>query len=54
MKILRLAENMPMIVEIVDASEKIDTFLPQLDDMIDYGMVTLEKARVITYKVKKD
>src|SRR5437879_377499 len=41
-KILRLSEDLPMVVEIVDSLEKIEKFLPQLDEMISDGLVTLE------------
>jgi uncharacterized protein len=49
-KILRLSEDLPMIVEIVDQSERIAEFLPDLDKMIGEGLVTLEKVRVIVYR----
>ncbi len=49
-KILRLSEDLPMVVEIVDSLEKIEAFLPELDGMIGDGLVTLEKVRVIQYK----
>lgn len=49
-KILRLSEDLPVVVEIVDAEDKIEAFLPDLDRMIGDGMVTLEKAQVITYR----
>jgi uncharacterized protein len=49
-KILRLSEDMPMIVEIADSLEKIETFLPLLDELITEGLVTLEKVRVIHYR----
>jgi PII-like signaling protein len=49
-KVLRLSEDLPVVVEIVDAQEKIDAFLPELDEMIEEGMVTLEKIRVIAYR----
>jgi hypothetical protein len=49
-KILRLSEDLPMVVEIVDSLEKIETFLPLLDAMITDGLVTLEKIRVIHYR----
>jgi uncharacterized protein len=52
-KILRLSEDLPMVVEIVDTPEKIEAFLPQLDGMIDEGLVTLEKVRVIVYRHNK-
>lgn len=51
-KILRLSEDLPVVVEIVDAEDKIMAFLPDLDKMIGEGMVTLEKAEVITYRHK--
>ncbi len=49
-KILRLSDDLPVIIEIVDKEEKIQTFLPELDRMIPDGMVTLEKVRVIMYR----
>ena len=49
-KILRLSEDLPMVVEIVDSLEKIETFLPLLDEMITDGLVTLERVRVIHYR----
>lgn len=49
-KILRLSDDLPIIVEIVDELAKIEAFLPILDEMIDGGMVTIEKVRVIRYR----
>jgi uncharacterized protein len=49
-KILRLSEDLPMIVEIVDSLEKIEAFLPILDTMVLEGLVTLEQVRVIHYR----
>ena len=49
-KILRLSEDLPMIVEIVDSLEKIEAFLPILDTMVHEGLVTLEQVRVIHYR----
>lgn len=49
-KILRLSEDLPMVVEIVDSLEKIEAFVPSLDAMIADGLVTIEKVRVIHYK----
>lgn len=48
-KILRLSEDLPLVIEIVDAPEKIDTFLPVLDGMMGSGLVTLEKVQVLVY-----
>ncbi len=49
-KILRLSEDLPLVIEIVDAEEKIEAFLPKLDAMIGEGLVTLEKVRVVVYR----
>jgi len=49
-KLLRLSEDLPMIVEIVDGEEKINAFLPKLDEMVKEGLVTVEKAHVILYR----
>ncbi len=49
-KILRLSEDLPMVIEIVDAREKIDAFLPEVDAMVREGLVTLENVRVIRYR----
>lgn len=47
---LRLASDLPVVIEVVDDADKIDAVLPKLDDMIGSGLVTLEKARVIRYR----
>jgi len=49
-KILRLSEDLPMVIEIVDSREKVEEFLPCLDEMISDGLVTLEPVRVLQYK----
>jgi PII-like signaling protein len=48
-KVLRLSEDLPFIVEIVDSEEKIDAFLPVLDGMMGSGLITMEKVRVLQY-----
>lgn len=48
-KILRLSEDLPIVVEIVDSAEKIDAFLDVLEPMMQSGLVTLENVRVIRY-----
>ncbi len=56
-KVLRLSEDLPMVIEIVDKPERIAEFLPDLDQLMDEGLVTLEKVRVIIYRhseVKKN
>jgi uncharacterized protein len=49
-KILRLSEDLPIIVELVDSQEKIASFLPVIDEMIQEGLVTLESVQVILYR----
>lgn len=49
-KILRLSEDLPIVVEIVDSLVKIEKFLPLIDEMITDGLVTLEKVQVIFYR----
>jgi uncharacterized protein len=48
-KILRLAQDLPLVVEIVDSQERIDEFLPILDGMVSRGLVTLEKVQCLDY-----
>ncbi|MGT2504732.1 DUF190 domain-containing protein (plasmid) [Bradyrhizobium guangxiense] len=48
-KILRLSEDLPLVVEIVDTQEKIDAFLPVLDSMMSSGLITMEKVQVLQY-----
>jgi PII-like signaling protein len=48
-KILRLSEDLPVVIEIVDAEEKINGFLPVLDSLMASGLVTLERVRVLRY-----
>ena len=48
-KILRLSEDLPLVIEIVDTEEKIKEFLPVLDGMMGSGLVTLEKVQVLQY-----
>ncbi len=48
-KILRLSEDLPVVIEIVESEEKINEFLPVLDGMMGSGLVTLEKVQVLQY-----
>jgi len=52
-KILQLSMDLPMIIEVVDTEDKINGFLPILDDMMDGGLVTMEKVKVIHYRSGK-
>lgn len=51
-KFLRLSQDLPVVIEVVEYSERIERLLPQLDEMIDGGLITLEKAHVILYRAK--
>jgi uncharacterized protein len=48
-KILRLSEDLPLVIEIVDSEEKVNAFLPVLDGMMTSGLVTLERVQVLRY-----
>ncbi len=48
-KVLRLSGDLPVVVEIVDAEERIQAFLPELDGLLGGGLVTLERVRVLQY-----
>jgi PII-like signaling protein len=49
-KILRLSEDLPIVVEIADSAERIERFLPLLDEMVTEGMITVEKVRIVAYR----
>lgn len=51
-KVLGLAEDMPMVIEIVDSHEKIDAFLPCLDEMMEEGTVTVSDVKIIRYSLQ--
>jgi PII-like signaling protein len=48
-RILRLSEDLPIVIDIVDAREKIEAFLPVVEEMVEHGLVTLEDVEVIRY-----
>ncbi len=48
-KVLRLSIDLPLIIEIVDAEDKINAFLPQLQELVGGGLITIEKVRVVHY-----
>jgi hypothetical protein len=49
-KILRLSQDLPIVIEIVDRPQQIESFLPLLDEMVTEGMMTLERVRIIAYR----
>jgi hypothetical protein len=48
-QILRLSEDLPVVIEVVDSEEHVQRLLPVLDEMVTEGLVTVEKARVLKY-----
>ncbi len=51
-KLLRLSEDLPIIVELVDTEENLNKLMPFLDETVTEGLITLEKVRVIKYRHK--
>lgn len=49
-KILRLSQDLPVVIEVVEDAERIERLLPVLDEMVSGGLITLEKVRVILYR----
>jgi uncharacterized protein len=49
-KVLRLSEDLPIVVEIVDRAERIEELLPYLDEMVGEGMITQERVHIIAYR----
>jgi uncharacterized protein len=52
-KLLRLSEDLPIVLEVIETQERIDAILPGLDEMVEGGLITLEKVRVILYRAAK-
>jgi PII-like signaling protein len=52
-KLLRLSQDLPIILEVVEYADRIDKILPRLDEMVGGGLITLEKVRVILYRPAK-
>jgi PII-like signaling protein len=52
-KILRLSEDLPVLIEIVDKEERIATIIPMLDEMISEGLITMERVEIIKYTHEK-
>jgi len=49
-RILRLSEDLPVLIEVVDVEERVRAILPQLDAMVTGGLITLERVEVIAYR----
>lgn len=52
-KLLRMSQDLPIILEVIEATDRIEAILPRLDEMVDGGLITLEKVRVILYRAAK-
>ena len=52
-KIMRLSQDLPIVIEVIENAERIEKMLPEIDQMIGGGLVTLEKVRVILYRSNK-
>jgi hypothetical protein len=52
-KILRLSQDLPIVLEVIETAERIEQILPRLDEMVEGGLITLEKVRVILYRAAK-
>jgi uncharacterized protein len=52
-KLLRLSEDLPIVLEVIETQERIDAILPGLDEMVEGGLITLEKVRVILYRAAR-
>lgn len=53
-KILRLSEDLPLVIEIIDTPERVAGFLPELDALVNDGLVTVDTVRVILYRHSGD
>ena len=51
-RILRLSEDLPIVIEVADPAERIEAIMPKLDEMVTEGMVTLERVEVVTYRAQ--
>jgi uncharacterized protein len=52
-KLLRLSQDLPIVVELIEYQERVEQILPRLDEMVEGGLITLEKVRVILYRSAK-
>jgi len=52
-KLLRMSQDLPMVLEVIESNEKIEKILPRIDEMVDGGLVTLEKVRVLLHRATK-
>jgi uncharacterized protein len=51
-RILRLSEDLPIVIEVADTAERIEAIMPKIDEMVNEGMVTLERVEVVSYRAQ--
>jgi PII-like signaling protein len=51
-RILRLSEDLPVVIEVADTAERIESVMPQLDEMVQEGLMTLERVQVVAYRAQ--
>jgi PII-like signaling protein len=51
-RILRLSEDLPVVIEVADTAERIEAVMPKLDEMVKEGLVTLERVQVVAYRAQ--
>lgn len=52
-RILRLSEDLPIVIEVADTAERIEAIMPRIDEMVSEGMVTLERVEVVSYRAQE-
>jgi uncharacterized protein len=52
-RILRLSEDLPIVIEVADTAERIEAIMPKIDEMVTEGMVTLERVEVVSYRAQE-
>lgn len=52
-RILRLSEDLPIVIEVADTAERIEAVMPKIDEMVTEGMVTLERVEVVAYRAQE-
>jgi PII-like signaling protein len=53
-RILRLSEDLPIVIEVADTAERIESIMPKIDEMVSEGLVTLERVEVVTYRAQPE
>ncbi|HEX3562970.1 MAG TPA: DUF190 domain-containing protein [Solirubrobacterales bacterium] len=51
-RILRLSQDLPIVIEVADTAQRIEAIMPKIDEMVSEGLVTLERVQVVTYRAQ--